>query len=252
MEVLKSNTFNQRHSKVSMKPLSFTCILRLSQNQLQENGFRDEVIQNIMACTLEYMAHESWSVSYPDIAVPIIIQLKNYLKQGKNINTKHRSALKLLGDKFAENLRYVMSERAKFTFDLHDTASINAWETQLRNKGTPCLAYYENWHNTNTATQKRHATTSEEINEYNLPKVLKRNANTKGEAATSDDPVDIFPSDDDEEELEVVKRSRSDRMKRQKIKKSKPTAQNVADDSDTAEFVDDGIDIVKDLNLEDW
>lgn len=43
LEVLLSNTFNKKHSKVSMKPLSFTSILRLNKGQLLENGFRDEV-----------------------------------------------------------------------------------------------------------------------------------------------------------------------------------------------------------------
>lgn len=253
MEVLKSNTFNQRHSKVSMKPLSFACILRLSQNQLQENGFRGEVIENIVACTLDYMAHESYTVSYPDIAVPAIIQLKQYLKNGKNINAGHRGELKMLVDKLAENLRYVMSERAKFTFDLHDTASINAWETQLRNKGTPLLTYYENWSNTNSAAQKRRATKSEELDEYNLPKILKRKATANvGDAQSEEGPVDLFPSDDEEEELEVEKKPKHKKFKKEKAEKSKPIAQYEEEGSDSAEFVDDGIDIVKDLDLDDW
>lgn len=253
MEVLKSNTFNQRHSKVSMKPLSFECILRLSQNQLQENGFHGEVIENIVACTLDYMAHESFTISYPDIAVPSIIQLKHYLKHGKNINTNHRGELKMLVDKLGENLRHVIMERSKFTFDLHDTASINAWEMQLRNKGTPLLTYYENWSNTNIAIRKRRATKSEDFDEYNLPKILKRKETTNGGAATSEDgPVELFPSDDDEEELEVEKKSKLKKFKKQKVDKSKSKAQLVEEGSDSAEFVDDGIDIVKDLNLDDW
>lgn len=253
MEVLKSNTFNQRHSKVSMKPLSFACILRLSQNQLQENGFRGEVIENIVACTLDYMAHESYTVSYPDIAVPTIIQLKQYLKNGKNINAGHRGELKMLVDKLAENSRYVMSERAKFTFDLHDTASINAWETQLRNKGTPFLTYYENWSNTNIAVQKRRATKSEEFDEYNLPKILKRKATTNvGDATSEDGPVDLFPSDEEEEELEVEKKPKHKKLKKEKVEKSKANEQHAEEASDSTEFVDDGVDIVKDLDLDDW
>lgn len=250
LEVLKSKTFNQRHSKVSMKPLSFTCILRLSQNQLQENGFRDEVIESIVGCTLEYMAHESYTVSYPDMAVPAIIQLKHYLKHGKNINANYRSKLKLLVDKLVENSRYVNAEREKFTFELQDSASIHAWEAQLRNKGTPLLTYYENWCNTNVAVQKRRATNSEDLDEYNLPKLLKRKATTNGDADKSDGPVDLFPSDDDEEELEVEKRPKAKKSKKQKTEKAKPVV--AEDESDNENLVDDGIDIVKDLDLDDW
>lgn len=251
LEVLKSNSFNQRHSKVSMKPLSFTCILRLNQNQLQENGFRDEVVENIVGCILEYMAQESHTISYPDLAVPAIIQLKHYLKHGKNINANYRSKLKLLVDKMVENSKYVASEREKFTFELRDAASIGAWETQLRNKGTPLLTYYENWFNTNVAVQKRRATKSEDMDEYELPKVLKRKA-SNGTAEKSDGPVDLFPSDDDEEELEVERQPKKKKSKKQPTEQPKPVAKNTDGDSDNDSFADDGIDIVKDLDLDDW
>lgn len=250
LEVLKSNTFNQRPSKVSMKPLSFTCILRLSQNQLQENGFRDEVIENIVGCTLEYMTQESHTLSFPDMAVPAIIQLKHYLKHGKNINSNYRSKLKLLTDKLAESSRHMISEREKYTFDLHDNASISAWEMQVRNKGTPLLTYYENWFNTNVAVQKRRATTSENMDEYDLPKALKRKAVVAKEK--SDDPVDLFPSDEDEEELEVEKQPKTKKAKKQKAEKAKPIETTNDADSDNDSFVDDGVDIVKDIDLDDW
>lgn len=252
LEVLKSNTFNQRHSKVSMKPLSFTCILRMSQNQLQENGFRDEVLDNIIGCTLEYMAHESHTISFPDFTVPAIIQLKHYLKNGKNISSNQRTKLKLLVDKITENSKYVVTEREKFTFELRDTASINAWETQLRNKGTPLLTHYEKWFNTNTAVQKLRATKSENLEEYDLPKLLKRKA-IKDNAEKSDGPTDLFPSDEDEEELEVEKQSKVKKLKKQKLEKlTKPIAQDGEDDSDKDSFDDNGIDIVEDLDLDDW
>ncbi|XP_031630532.1 nucleolar complex protein 2 homolog [Contarinia nasturtii] len=251
LEVLKSNSFNQRHSKVSMKPLSFSCILRLNQNQLQENGLRDEVIENIVGCTLEYMAQESHTISYPDLAVPAIIQLKHYLKHGKNINSNYRSKLKLLVDKMMENSKYVVTEREKFTFELRDVASISAWEAQLRNKGTPLLTYYENWFNTNVAVQKRRATKSEDMDEFDLPKILKRKANSAS-TEKSDGPVDLFPSDEDEEELEVEKQPKKKKSKKQPIEQPKPVANTTADDSDNDSFADDGVDIVKDLDLDDW
>lgn len=253
LEVLKSNTFNQRHSKVSMKPLTFSCILRLSQNQLLENGLRDEVMENIVGCILEYMAQESNTIGYPDVSVPAILQLKHYLKTGKNMSANHRSKLKLLVDKMVENSKYLVSEREKFTFELSDTASISAWEAQLRNKGTPLMTYYENWSNTNVAVQKRRATTSENMDEYELPKLLKRRV-SNSTAEKSDGPVDLFPSDDDERELEVEKPSKKKKAKEQKSDqpKSITVSKNTEDNSENDSFGDDDVDIVKDLDLDDW
>lgn len=251
-EVLNSNTFSQKHGKVSMKPLSFTCILRLGQGQLQENGFRDEVIENVIGCLLEYAAHESFTISYPDLIVPTVMHIKHYLKDGKNISGNQRSKLKQLLDKLEENSRFVNSERAKFTFELRDIAAINAWETQLRNKGTPLLTYYTNWMNTQKTVQKRKANTSDNMDEYDLPKLLKRKPAPKadkGDDSDDDDgPVDLFPSDDDEDLLEVEKPPKSKKLKMQKAKKV--VAEQQREDSDDA--IDDGVDIVKDLDLDDW
>lgn len=254
LEVFNSNTFNKKHSKVSMKPLQFTCILRLNKNQLLENGFRDEVIEHVVSTILDYMAHESFSISYPDLVVPALVQLKQYLKNGQNINSNHARKLKTLCDKLEENSRYIESEREKFNFTLKDTASINAWEATLRNKGTPLLTYYNNWINTHVNAQKRKTIESDNIDEYNLPKVLKRKATAK---ATDDGPVDLFPSDDDESDLEVEKASRNKKQKKSNAKETKESSnENVdaenTDEDDNDSFADDGVDIVEDLDMDDW
>lgn len=55
LEVLLSNTFNKKHSKVSMKPLAFTSILRLNKGQLLENGFRDEVSRIFIYIYIQFL-----------------------------------------------------------------------------------------------------------------------------------------------------------------------------------------------------
>lgn len=258
LEVLKSNTFNQRHTNVSMKPLSFACVLRLNKQQLAENGFRDEVIEQIVGCTLDYMAHESFSLSFPELVVPALIQLKTYLKKDGNVRSNHRGKLKLLVDKLDESSRFMVAEREKFTFDLHDASAINGWEMQIRNKGTPLLTYFTNWFNTHIAAQKRRTVKSEDIDEYNLPKILKRKRVVNDD--DDDDDGDLLPSDEDEEELEIEKEAAKQAKKKQKkqIGKSAPAPETAdhdvddKDDDDKDSFVDDDVDIVKDLDMDDW
>lgn len=240
LEVLHSETFNKKHSKVSMKPLSFTCILRLNNEQLQENGFRDEVIECIFATTLDYMAHESFTLSYPDLVVPSIINLKQYVKRCRNSN--HSRKLKQLIDKLDENYKLVETEREKISFTLKDTALIAAWETTLRNKGTPLLVYYTNWVRTHFNVKKRQATDSDNINDYNLPTINRKTGVHKG---ASDGPVELFPTDDEDEELELEKPI----AKKQKHENTKIVPVPTEEESN---FIDDGVDIVKDLDLDDW
>lgn len=250
LEVLNSNTFGSKHSKTSMKPLQFTCILRLNKNQLLEIGFRDEVVENIISSVLDYMAHESYTISYPDLAVSAIIQLKHYVKNGKNLNSNHTRKLKQLYEKLEENSRFVDAERTKFNFELKDTAAVSAWESKLRNKGTPLLTYYENWVKTHVIAQKRHTIQSENIDEYNLPKLLKRKLEKKEK---SNGPAELFPSDEEDDELEFEQVPKTKKAKNQKIVENLDDGEDAANkDDDKDSFTDDGVDIVKDLDLDDW
>lgn len=244
LEVLNSNTFNKKHSKVSMKPLSFTCILRLNKPQMQENGFRDEVIQNIFDLTLDYMANESYSLSYPELAVPCIINLKQYIKK-RCKNSNYSRKLKQLVEKLEENSKFVEIEREKINFTLKDTQLITAWETTLKNKGTPLLTYYNNWVKTNFTKKKRQAIQSEDVNDYDLPSIKRKLPGT--EKPAQDGPVELFPSDDENDDLEVEKQPQP-----KKMRKEKEPVEQVTEMDDDDDFNDDGVDIVKDLDLDDW
>lgn len=73
--MLSGYNFNKPHKKVSMKPQDFTCILRLSKLQLQENGFKDAVVEKVYRQLLEYLASESHTISFPDMVISTVIQV---------------------------------------------------------------------------------------------------------------------------------------------------------------------------------
>jgi len=58
-----------------MKPLELSCVLRCSKLQMQENGFKDAVVEWICALLLEIFAIEGYRISFPDFAIPAIIQV---------------------------------------------------------------------------------------------------------------------------------------------------------------------------------
>lgn len=75
MQILNSYDFNKKHKAVSMKPTPFICILRMSKTQLQENGFKDNVIDSIYKLILENAAKDSHTIYFPDLYIPCIIQV---------------------------------------------------------------------------------------------------------------------------------------------------------------------------------
>ncbi|SPP82157.1 nucleolar complex protein 2 homolog [Drosophila guanche] len=272
VEVLRSNTFNRKHSAVSMKPLQFTCVLRLNKGQLAENGFRDEVIEQVCALLLEYLAHESASLAFSDLVVPAVMAIKAYLKECRNSNYTRK--LKQLLDKIQESSKFIEQQRSKstVTFDLKDAQAVAAWEQQVRTKRTPLDIYYASWLKTHETKKRRQAAQTDDINsDYAVPKLKRPAAKTGVPVRNENGELELFPSDseddedgpripmddddDDESELEQpkpkkVKVAKSEKKTTEKVAIPEPTeAEAAVDDYDESGAA---VDIVKDLDLDDW
>ncbi|XP_016989285.1 nucleolar complex protein 2 homolog [Drosophila rhopaloa] len=266
VEVLKSNTFNRKHSAVSMKPLQFTCILRLNKGQLAENGFRDEVIEQVCGLLLEYLAHESTSLAFSDLVVPTVMAIKAYLKDCRNANYTRK--LKQVLEKIQESGRFIEQQRGKSSvnFDIKDAQAVAAWEQQLRLKRTPLDIYYTSWLKTHETKKRRQAAQTDEINaDYDVPKLKKLPAKSGVPVRNEKGEIELFPSDsedegddglamgsdDDDEEEEVVEEEEVEQPKAKKAKKEELKSQPAVAEDDYDE-AGGAVDIVKDLDLNDW
>lgn len=75
LEVLTTYDCNKKHQKVSMKPMHFTCLLRVSKSQMSENGFKDAIIEAIYELLLEYLANHSHRIGFPDLSLLCVVQV---------------------------------------------------------------------------------------------------------------------------------------------------------------------------------
>ncbi|XP_014086348.1 nucleolar complex protein 2 [Bactrocera oleae] len=258
IEVLRSNTFNRKHTVASMRPLQFTCVLRLNKGQLSENGFRDEVIEQVNALALEYLTHESASLAFSDLVVPTVLSLKSYLKACRNANYSRK--IKQLLDKIQENARFIDQERRKITFSLNDIAQVQSWEAKIYNKGTPLAIYYESWLKTHETKKRRQAAQIDNINiDYNIPSI-KRLSKNGVKVRNENGDVELFPSESEEDEQLLTginkdtkgikkKSNRISKLEnRSQSKQVEPEADIPLEESEQEEMVD----IVKELDIEDW
>lgn len=246
LETLNSTTFLAKHKKLSMRPLKFTCILHLSQSQCLENAYKDEVIEQVYGLTLEYLAHESSSIAFPDLVIMPLMMLRQYMKTGGN--AKYNKKIKELVDKIQENATFMERERNQVNFTLKDYQMIAGWEHNIKNKGTPLWKFYEQWVTTTTKKKRKEAANTDVINAFDMPTinkgVHKRKINDEG------GPVDLFPSSDSETELEVEKI-----VKKQKKNKKVKKQQLLNPDDPTEADIEDSnnaVDIVEDFNIDDW
>ncbi|KAJ9598242.1 hypothetical protein L9F63_011063 [Diploptera punctata] len=248
LEILTSFNFNKAHKKVSMKALDMTCILRLSKSQMQENGFKDAIVEKIYQQLLQYLASEAHTISFPDMVVPTIIQLKKFVKECKSPNYSRK--LKQVQEKIEENSRAIEAERQKVSFVLTDRKAIDAWETNMQLKGTPLASYYESWNKMNIhKVAKRHE--SYELGEYNLP-ILKKHVRKESGEDKSDGPVELFPSSDESDD-EIASALSGPPQKRKRGSRGGKGRGKVKEQPLTGmESVSEGEDIVQDLKLSDF
>lgn len=64
-----------------MKPLDFSCCLKVSKSQLVENGFKDAVLEQVYCGIFEYLNSVAHKISFPELVVPLLFQIKAFLKQ---------------------------------------------------------------------------------------------------------------------------------------------------------------------------
>nr|CAD7266103.1 unnamed protein product [Timema shepardi]CAD7575903.1 unnamed protein product [Timema californicum] len=249
LDVLNSFDFNKHHKKVSMKPLDFTCILRLSKSQLQENGFKDAVIEKIYQQILEYLANEAHRISFPDMVVPTVIQIKTFLKTCKVSN--YCKKLRQVMEKIEENARFIENERRKVAFSLDDRKAIEAWESTLKESGVPLQTFYASWNKLHVRQVAKSATDNEKLGEYNIP-VLKKFQKRRSEEVEG--PVVLFPSDDESEgegafgsdtgEPRTKRKKRTKKIKQQTLVQPEEVKIESDDENDVG-------DVVEDLKLSD-
>nr|CAG4638311.1 EOG090X02MG [Cyclestheria hislopi] len=198
LEILQKHNFEKKPSKTSMKPMDFSCILRVSQSQLGESGFRDAVIETFYDRLLECLESNSHSVAFPELALPVILQLKSFIKKCPVAN--YSKKLKQLLEKIQENVQFIEKKRSQVSFDLADTKAVMALENQVKSSGTPLSSYCQSWNKMREREMAIKIAKKVEVDkEYKLP-TLK-----KPEKKTDDEDVfeGLFPSDlSDDEDLE--------------------------------------------------
>ncbi|KAG7212851.1 hypothetical protein KM043_002205 [Ampulex compressa] len=240
LEVLSSYDFNKKHKAVSMKPIPLILILRMSKSQLQENGFKDSIIDTIYKLILENAAKESHTIYFPDLYVPCIIQLKAFLKKCHVANYCRK--IKQLLEKIQENRKFIENERSKTTIDLKNIPDITNWENRIKTQGTALMKFYTSWIKIHQSQKLKLLTKNDEVAELNLPKIRKskKSSSQELEEEESEDESDL--------DMQFKKPGTTPKKSREPKKKKK----KVNDEADDYDLPTENTDIVQDINSDDW
>lgn len=148
-------------------------------------------------------------------------------------------------EKIEQNNQFIFKERKNINFAITDQKQIDAWETNVKNKGTPITQFYDNWHKIHLAKKQKEATNNDILGDYNLP-VLKKGQKPR-DIKRKEGPVELFPSDseDDGPEVGTLEKEKPKRGKRGS--KKRKTFEQVSKEIDG-----DMDDVVEDTKASDW
>jgi len=186
-----------------MKPLDLSCILRVSQSQLAESGYRDAIVELLYDRLLETLQCQSHLAAFPELALPVIVQLRQFVKKCPLAN--YTKKMKQLLDKIQETVIFVEKQRGHVSFDLTDTKAVTVMENQIKASGTPLTTYHSSWKKIRDREMAiKIAKRPEMDREDKMPFLKKSEAKPKGDGDQEDAEFDgLFPSDlseDDEQD----------------------------------------------------
>merc|ERR1711973_799622 len=164
--------FSKKSRKASMKPLDFSCILKLAKSQLEESGMKEATMEEVYSGLLSYLADNSNRIGFPELVTPMQFQLKDFLKKCKTAS--YSKKVKQVLDKTVANAKFIETRRKNVSFGVGGKTAIQAWEAQVARDGTPLLAFYKSWKKVADVQQAKKVA-DQKISDFSHIPVLKKN-----------------------------------------------------------------------------
>ena len=146
LEVLNSNEMKKPPKPSTLKSLDFTSNYKAPKSYLRTRVYQDGVGEQVAELLAEFFVLWSTSIAFPELALPVIVMLKRWLKDAGNKasgnkNGKINSGFILLIQKLEANSKWIEEKRSKVDFAPNDRAGVEGFLKGFEWEKTPLGAF---------------------------------------------------------------------------------------------------------------
>jgi nucleolar complex protein 2 len=199
LEVLNSAEMKKPPKPSTLKSLDFASNYKAQKSYLRTRVYQDGVGEQVAELLSEFFVLWSTSIAFPELALPVIVMLKRWLKEvnnkgSGNRNNKINSAILLVIQKLEANGKWIEERRAKVDFAPNDRAGVEGFLKGFEWEKTPLGAFV-------VGQRKQREEKARLMEEGRREEDRKRKLDREKEKATegSDEDMEDVDEDDDSE-----------------------------------------------------
>jgi len=146
LAVLASPALRRRAAPASLAPLDFAVVLRAPKTYLGSRAYQDGLGAQVAELLAEFFALWAKSVAFPELALPVVVALKRWLRDvgdraTGNRNARVNAAIALLVQKVESNARWIEERRRKVDFAPNNRSAVEAFLKEEDWEKTPLGAF---------------------------------------------------------------------------------------------------------------
>ncbi|TQS34989.1 hypothetical protein Golomagni_04604 [Golovinomyces magnicellulatus] len=130
LEVLNSSEMKKAPKSSTLKPFDFVFNYRAQKTYLHTRVYQDNLSEQIVELLSEFFVLWSTSIAFPELALPVVIMLKRWVKDvskknNGNKNSKVVNLIMLLVQKLDANAKWIEMKRAQVDFAPNKRAGVD-------------------------------------------------------------------------------------------------------------------------------